>query len=173
MTKPRIIEMDAPTIGGKIFLLHEKGMFVLEQGEGTIRTIACTHAGSGSLAVYDGVPDEHGYFPDGEMPEDHPDWSMCNGRLIYSATPVVMGSWMMDGGFRHGLTVHAAGGTASTCAVASIVWTKTPKREDPDIKIADKLEKYAKTLPASEKEAFLFTAAALRKSVNAKPQANN
>lgn len=119
---PKIITLDTPPLGGKCWLLEDKGIFVLEQCAGVLRTIACTHAGSGSLAVYDGIPNENGFFPDHEMPEDHPDFLMRNGRPIYRATPVVMGSWMLDAGFFHGLTFVVKGGTESTCAIASVVW---------------------------------------------------
>ena len=122
MEKPKIILLETPPLGGKCWLLEDKGIFVLEKCSGVLRTIACTHAGSGSLAVIDGIPDENGFFPDHEMKEDHPNYHMRNGRPIYRATPVVMGSWMLDAGFFHGLTLLAKGGTDSACAIASIVW---------------------------------------------------
>src|SRR5690349_2652257 len=58
----RII-VPAPPMGGKTWVLKQKGLFVLEVGPGTLRTIACTHAGSGALEVLDGVPDASGFFP--------------------------------------------------------------------------------------------------------------
>lgn len=115
------VELPNPPMGGKIWLLETKGLFVLERGSGTLRTIACTHAGSGALMAYDGVPGESGFF-DEPPPITDPAYWIFNGRPIYRANPVVMGSWMCDGGFTHGLTVCASGGTDSACAVASIVW---------------------------------------------------
>lgn len=120
--KPIRINIDQPPMGGKAWLLENKGIFVLEECAGDLRTIACTHAGSGSLSVIDGIPDEHGFFPDHEMKSDHSNWEMRNGRPIYRANPVVMGSWMLDAGFFHGLTIIASGGTDSASAIATIVW---------------------------------------------------
>lgn len=171
----RII-VPAPPMGGKSFLLKEKGLFVLEVGPGTLRTIACTHAGAGALEVIDGVPDASGFFPGDELkqpqqpdgmaermaarqalrerhrgvqpaendedatawreteptPEDlayakDPFWSR-NGRPLYGAPAMVMGSWMMDGGFLHGLTIRAEAGHESTSAMATIVWAAFRQR---------------------------------------------
>ena len=52
-----------PILGGKCGLLDRKGQFLLEKGPGTLRTIACAHAGSGTLQIFDGVPDEDGELP--------------------------------------------------------------------------------------------------------------
>ena len=45
-----------------------------------------------------------------------------NGRQLYKANPPVMGSWMLDAGFQHGLTIRNIGGQDSAPAMASIVW---------------------------------------------------
>lgn len=104
-----------PPLGGKCWLLNRKGIFVLHKGAGTLRTLACTHAGSGSVTAFDGVPNAEGVFE--EMDGDVP-----NGRSIFWATPAVMGSWMLDAGFHHGLTIRALGGQSGTAAMATIVW---------------------------------------------------
>lgn len=143
---PQIIDVKTPSMGGKVWLLESKGLFVLEGNAGVLRTIACTHAGSGSLVAIDGVPDEKGFFPDQGMTEpvmpilraeDDKDshvhqmneyieaekkYQTRNGRPIYRANPVVMGSWMLDAGFLHGLTIKVDGGGISVAAIASIVW---------------------------------------------------
>lgn len=143
--KPVTIDLPIPTIGAKIWLLQETGLYVLERGSGVIRTDACTHGGAGSISIYDGIPNDQGFFEDRELPEHEmaelvratlrqdPDASAAaareriaqsakNGRRIYYANPTVMGSWMMDGGFYHGLTIEAPGGHESISPVASIVW---------------------------------------------------
>ena len=135
--RPRRILVADPPMGGKAWLLAEKGLFVLEEGPGILRTIACTHAGAGNLEAIDGIPDANGFFAmGGEVPEPQPidfptpgdyqaaliAWSRREGRPIYRANPIVMGSWMLDGGFIHGLTIRAAGGHASTSAIATVVW---------------------------------------------------
>jgi hypothetical protein len=94
-----------PKQGGKIWLLEAKGMFLLERGPGTLRTICCTGAGSGTLIAVDGVPED--LSADAWVP-------------IYKANPVVMGSWMLDGGFTRGLTLIHRGGPVP--ASASVVW---------------------------------------------------
>lgn len=131
MTAPlklRRITLATPKIGGKCFLINEPGLYVLEEGPGVLRTIPVTHAGSGSLVAFDGVPDADGRFPDDEMREfddegaRNPDFDARRGRSIYRATPAVMGSWMLDGGFYHGLTIHADGGAHGVALFATVVW---------------------------------------------------
>lgn len=142
------VEVAMPPLGGKCWVLAAKGIYILEEGPGTLRTIACTHAGSGGLIGYDGVPNEEGLFlarritlpapvtmrgksfdagcevdvPGEQAEEDHIFYPLRNGRDIYRATQAVMGSWMLDAGFHHGLTLRATGGHAPTAAFASVVW---------------------------------------------------
>lgn len=121
------VTLPAPPIGGKIWLLNRKGIFVLEEGPGVLRTIACTHIGSGSIIVRAGLPNENGEFqpPPAMDPGVEVEYS---GRPLYRANPVVMGSWMLDGGFTEGLTIQAEGGMDNNCAIASIVWMPMPDR---------------------------------------------
>jgi hypothetical protein len=130
------VQLDTPKMGGKCFLLESKGIFVLESCPGVLRTIACTHAGAGNVEAIDGVPDDHGFFPDDGMLEPHRSafdsdqdfieamakYCTRNGRVFYRANPVVMGSWFLDAGFEHGLTIRAAGGHDSASAIASVVF---------------------------------------------------
>jgi len=101
-----------PPQGGKCWVLERKGQFVLERGPGTLRTIACTSSGSGTLLAIDGLPDENG-----EIPSDEGHW-----RQLFKANPVVMGSWMLDAGFVRGLTIRQYGGQEGTPPIASVVW---------------------------------------------------
>lgn len=119
------ITLPAPRIGGKAWLLNRKGLFVLEEGPGVLRTIACTHIGSGSMIVSNGLPNANGEFP------PRPTFAVgieeeYNGRPLFRANPVVMGSWMMDAGFSYGLTIQAEGGMDNNCAIATIVWLPAP-----------------------------------------------
>lgn len=119
------VHLPAPRIGGKAWMLNRKGIFVLEEGPGVLRTIACTHIGSGSMIVHNGVPNERGEFP------TKPTFTLgseeeYNGRALFRANPVVMGSWMMDAGFSYGLTIQAEGGMDNNCAIATIVWLPAP-----------------------------------------------
>jgi hypothetical protein len=108
------MERPMPPMGGKCFLLREKGIYCLERGEGTLIVAAVTHAGSGSLHFIDGVPDENGFFDATEDP--------TVGYEFYRASPCCMGTWMLNAGFKHGLTIRSVGGTAEVAPVASIVW---------------------------------------------------
>lgn len=112
------VDLPHPRIGGKIWVLDAKGIFFLQKGSGVLRTIACTHAGSGAILAYDGIPDDSGFFRFLEGSDEH----TRNGREIFRANPAVMGSWMLDGGFYHGLTIIHKGGHMSSAATASIVW---------------------------------------------------
>lgn len=117
--------LPAPRIGGKAWLLNRKGIFVLEEGPGVLRTIACTHIGSGSMIVSNGLPNDNGEFPlrQSFTPGSEEEY---NGRPLFRANPVVMGSWMMDAGFSYGLTIQAEGGMDNNCAIATIVWLPAP-----------------------------------------------
>lgn len=149
---PERIYLPIPRMGSKIWLLESSGMFVLEECAGLIRTNACTHAGAGSTTIVDGVPDKEGHFQkDRQIPPDELDEyvrdilatekditeeaarervikAAYNGRPIFAANPSVMGSWMMDGGFYHGLTIVAPGGHQSIVPYASIVWMPRPRK---------------------------------------------
>jgi hypothetical protein len=127
--KPIHIEVPQPVAGCKAFLLDKIGVFILERGPGTLITSAITHAGAGSLMILEGIPDENGFFPEpppkpqaGDNPEAFNEWGKRNGREYFRANPVVMGSWMLNAGFHHGLTVWASGGHESMAPVATIVW---------------------------------------------------
>ena len=143
-TAVQYVDLPTPALGGKAWLLQAKGTFVLERGPGVLRTIACTHAGAGTVEAIDGLPSEAGFFPDQQAAE--PTWedyrsareseaesrtvflhevrkfNSRNGRPFYRANPIVMGSWMLDGGFTHGLTIRCVSGHDSACAVATVVW---------------------------------------------------
>ena len=137
------VELSVPPMGGKCFLLESKGLFILEVGPGVLRTIACTHAGSGSIEAIDGMPNDEGFFPDQNLREPSPPefethdlyveamkkYCTRNGRSIYRGNPVVMGSWFLDAGFEHGLTIRAEGGHDSATAIASIVFMPWRQRK--------------------------------------------
>lgn len=121
----RIILPDPP-MGSKCFFIERKGIYVLEAGEGTLRSLACTHVGAGMFMVYDGVCDERGFFPDeGKLkdPYAEPYWT-ANGRPLFGNTPQVMGFWAVDAGFIHGLTIKADGGIPGTPVFVSVSWLR-------------------------------------------------
>ena len=122
------INLPAPRIGAKAWLLNRKGIFVLEEGPGVLRTIACTHIGSGSMIIRNGLPNENGEFPPAPVWDDGIEREY-QGRPLFRPNPVVMGSWMLDGGFPDGLTIQAEGGMDNNCAIATIVWLPAPERK--------------------------------------------
>lgn len=128
--KPEFIYTPQPPMGGKVYLVDRPGLFVLEVGPGTLITDACTHAGGGAMRILDGVPNDDGYFPalpqaiDFPTPSDYREaFGRRHGRELLRKSPVVMGSWMLNGGFHHGLTIEVSGAHDGCVApVASIVW---------------------------------------------------
>jgi len=56
----------------------------------------------------------------------HPYWRR-NGRAFYRSTGAVMGSWQMDAGLQHGLSVYAIGGSDTTTIIATLVWLPVGK----------------------------------------------
>ena len=121
------VRLPVPSVGGKAWLLNRKGVFVLEEGPGVLRTVACTHIGSGSMIIRNGLPSADGEFP--PVPDfDEGEEGEYPGRPLFRANPVVMGSWMMDAGFIEGLTIQAEGGMDNNCAIATIVWLPARQR---------------------------------------------
>lgn len=131
--QPRRILIEQPPMGGKAFLLRQKGMFVLEEGPGMLQTLNITHAGGGELMVYDGVPNKDGFFPDERLTETDPKYHTSNGRVFYHFSPVYMGAWMSNAGFKHGLTVVALG--SDVPAFATIVWQSVKQAAKPTLPV--------------------------------------
>jgi hypothetical protein len=124
---PIRVALETPPLGGKAFLLESHGTFILEEGPGVLITMAVTHAGSGSLVIRDGIPNDLGFWPQPALPGVEDD-RMPNGRIFYRATAIVMGSWMLNAGFHHGLTVEYLGGHGSAPLYATIVWQPFRRR---------------------------------------------
>ena len=116
------VALPEPRIGSKIYLIEEKGVYVFEEGPSVLRSLACTHIGAGSFAIYDGVPDKDGFFPNHEMPVSHPEYQQSNGRRVFVMNPQIMGFWAIDGGCNHGLTCVAGGGMKNTPVFISVSW---------------------------------------------------
>lgn len=120
LTSIKRVNLPAPKLGGKVWHFNAPGIYLLEEGPGTFRTMACTHGGSGTIAIIDGVPNEDGNFETTGKRGIGADDSF-NGRVFYRAHPVAMGSWMLDGGFYYGLTliVHSS---VSVAPMGTVVW---------------------------------------------------
>lgn len=131
------LDLPMPPMGGKCWVLGKKGQFLLQRGAGMLVTVNCAHAGSGTLEFFDGVPDDDGLFHArkitvreyGEImvPGERDDetlkyWTVRNGRSLKRDNPPVMGAWMCNAGFFHGLTVRHYGGQNGVPCIATIVW---------------------------------------------------
>ncbi len=111
-----------PPIGSKIACFRKFGIYVLERGPGLWRALSCTHAGSGVVSIYDGIPDEQGFFEEENLTAENPRYGQENGRVIHYANPSIMGMWMYDGGFQHGLTMKIAGQHEAVAPVVTLTW---------------------------------------------------
>lgn len=118
------VNVDEPKMGGKIFLIEKKGIYVLESGEGVLRSLACTYVGSGMFKVYDGLPSESGHFDADRMDSYTPEYQKVNGRRMFTMSPQIIGFWGLDSGFKHGLTIIADGGGKDAPVFVSVVWMK-------------------------------------------------
>lgn len=141
-TKPTIIHVKEPPIGNKVTLIKERGLFVLETGPAMLRAMACTHAGSGGFTVYDGVPDEHGWFPKETTKifrkdfKDEQEFMIAqeierqnqNGRDFYYAQPACMGMWMLDAGCNYGITVENLGASGTSVPIITVTWMSLAHR---------------------------------------------
>lgn len=120
--RPQRIIVPDPVIGGKPFLIRERGIYVLEEGPGMLQTCNITHGGSGEIDIIDGIPDQNGLFKGSEPGED--------GCCFSSFSPAYMGCWMMNAGFNHGLTVRVSANSGVT-PFATLVWTSFKKAQKP------------------------------------------
>ena len=108
----------------------------MQRGAALWRGISCTHAGSGVVAIYDGIPNDKGFFPDEPIAkidengvhilEDY------DGRLLHYANPSVMGMWMYDAGCLYGLSILIRGEHSAVTPVLSVTWLpyKPPVRRE-------------------------------------------
>lgn len=120
MQKVIRVKVKKPPIGGKCKVFKEPGIYVLEECPSVLRVIACTHAVAGGVAIYDGVPDDNGFFSNDEsVDEDYK-----NGRELWIAHPTLMGSWAIDGGTNYGLTI-VIDGNNSVSPFLTVVWHAT------------------------------------------------
>ena len=96
-----------PPLGAKAWLMDRRGVFVLEEQPAVIHHVTCTHAGSGSLRIFDGG------VIDGRI----------EGRPIFRQAVTAMGVWHLSAGVQHGLVLENVGrGADSMSAIASLVW---------------------------------------------------
>lgn len=120
------IVLPIPKMGSKGWVLDEFGNFLLEAGPGILRGLACTHTGSGSLELIDGVVDDKtGFYPTAiEILKNHlhPAYHSCNGRRLFFSSGSVMGMWTLNIGFHHGLTVHAKLGHKAAPPCVTLIW---------------------------------------------------
>lgn len=123
--KPQYVELEKPRMGGKIFLIQSKGLYVLEKGPALLRVIACTHAGSGRFVYIDGVPDENGFFSGENIQPEEEGYNKRNGKEIFKSHPAIMGSFALDAGTTHGLCVLVDGGHDEVNLLLTTVWFAT------------------------------------------------
>ena len=96
------IELPEPIVGGKGWCVEGIGNFLLEEGPGVLRAIACTHTGSSYLTIYDGL-------------------TLAEARPLFRMQPTVLGHWMVDLGFNEGLILEVGG---KMTPFSTIVWLK-------------------------------------------------
>jgi len=112
------IELPLPPIGNKIFCAQEIGMYILERGPCTIRSVINTRIGNGALSFYDAVPDESGHMP-------------ANAKVVLTSSPPILGCNMLDGGLHNGLTMvlHASGGANNLSPCTTVTWFPDRKQK--------------------------------------------
>ncbi len=101
------IVVPKPPLGAKAWVMSERGLFVLEEQPAVLHHCTCTHAGSGSLRIFDGR------VVDGRVV----------GREIFKQAVTAMGVWHLSAGVQHGLVVENVGrGSDSMSSIATLVW---------------------------------------------------
>ena len=122
------IVLPTPPIGNKIFCAQGAGVYILEEGPGTWRAMANTNQGTGSVNMYDGIPDKNGNFkqnsPKAILNQEtgiidlHCDF---DGRQLFLA-PGILGMWMFDAGVKYGLTLVIKGTMGNASPVVTVTW---------------------------------------------------
>lgn len=121
--KPVKVNLPTPEMGNKIWLLQQKGVYILEEGPGMLAGISSTYAGGVTLEIYDGIPDADGFFPKPASTE-----GAYNGRSIWRSHPLYMGMNQLNGGFHHGLTVICDGSVDPTVSITWAAVKSSPKK---------------------------------------------
>jgi hypothetical protein len=123
------INLPMPPLGAKCLAIIRKGVFIFEEGPGTLMGIMCTHAGSGVVLGIDGMPDERGFIESYSPDPDNPSQDLTRpGLEKYHAHPAIMGAFQLNGGFHHGLTMIFGAGHDSVPTVATVTWMPFVKR---------------------------------------------
>jgi hypothetical protein len=123
------VHLPMPPLGAKCLAIAKKGVYIMEECSGTLISVMCTHAGAGIMLGADVVPDERGYFQTYSPDPEDPDQDLTKpGLELYHAHPAVMGAWLLNGGFHHGLTMVFGAGHDSCPTVASVTWMPFVKR---------------------------------------------
>ncbi len=117
------VQVKTPFMGCNSFLIESKGIYVLEHGEGVLRSLAVTYVGTGALHVYDGVPDKE-LLSSNKLSVLDTRFPVVEGRKIITMSPQIVGFWGLDAGFKRGLTVVASGGQAASPVLVSVMWVK-------------------------------------------------
>lgn len=108
-----------PKIGGRNVFLNQAGIYILAQGEGSFRALACTQANSGFVEILDWglIPDKNEKEP---LEYIAANVKIDKPRTILKMAPPILGQWPLDANFQYGLVVriHAAG----VSSMLTIVW---------------------------------------------------
>lgn len=118
------VRVKQPVMGCKSFLIEKKGIYVLEEGEGVLRSLAVTYIGSGGFKVFDGLPSASGHDVGQTNIALDTRYRDVSGRRMFFMSPQIIGFWGLDAGFKNGLTIVADGGSASTPVLVTVVWDK-------------------------------------------------
>jgi hypothetical protein len=117
--KVNYIDIPQPKIGNKIMCIQDSGIYVLERGPCSLRGMINTRIGNGAISGYDALPDDNGRIAPGS-------------KLIFNASPPILGSWAPDGGCDIGLTLvfHESGGMNNHPPCTTVTWVpyREPKR---------------------------------------------
>lgn len=112
------IDLPKPKIGNKIFCIDRPGFFVFEKGPCTWQAMANTHQGTGCIKVWDGVPDESGFFGHHANSQE----LYRNGRMVFNANPPILGMWMFAGGLDFGFTIEVSGVLNNIGPCLTVTW---------------------------------------------------
>jgi hypothetical protein len=104
------VNVPRPPYSNKGYCVMHKGLYVLEEGEGMLTAVACTHFGEGFIRIFDTRLNDNLTIP-------------AYSPLLYS-TPQTMCLWMLGAGFNNGLVVEAVGAREDIPVFLSLSWSK-------------------------------------------------
>jgi hypothetical protein len=122
------IKTKKPLIGGRNHFICSNGIYVLAQGEGSLRSFMCTLASVGHVEIYDQLIQEVPSKAPVKVAGGGTEWDIGRKvdegekRFMGRMSPPILGQWPLDANFKNGLVVRVSVGGAGSAPFLTFVW---------------------------------------------------